>query len=412
MTSRQPTLTPRNGPTNAITSSFEGETPLESRLRLAAAARKARLRQRLISLGIVLTPVVLAVIYLLFLVKPQYQAEARFTVQASQVNSSAAPSTSSSSSSAGSILSSGGNNMATGFVDGWAVEDFLNSRDCMRQLDRKIGLRKYLTKPSLDPFNHVSPNANEDELFNAYGKVVHSSYNLIEEINVMDVDAFSPGDSTVIANGLLAVVQDFVNRMDQQGIDDALKVNRQAMEQAEAQDRSALAALTRWRLTHGNVDPGADATMLMTQIGVVQTSLSTALVTLDQVKAMHNPDHPMLAPAQQQVDALTARLADLRTKMSGQGNTSADQLKTYVDLTNAQTFADSSLMAARQNYQQAYVTAMALQRYLAIVAAPVSEVTPSQPNPGFVMLSSFAIGVAAWGAWSMGLGFYRSFRHG
>jgi len=394
-----------------VTSSFEGETTLDVRRRLGTEARKKRLRQNLTGLGVVFTPVALGVIYLLFLAMPQFQAETRFNVQASQMSNSSGSSNSASPMT--SLFSTGGGlgALASGFVDGWAVQDFLNSRDCMRQLDQKIDLRKYLSKPSLDPLNQLDAHANEDQLYQAYQKVVHNSYNMIEQINVLDVDAFSPQDSTAISNGLLSVVQDFVNKMDQQGIDDALKVNRQTLQTAEDQDKAALAAVTSWRLANGNVDPTADATMLMTQVGLVESSLSTAQVTLDQIKDMHNPNHPMLQPAERQVEALTQRLADLRAKMSGQGNTSASQLKTYVELTNAQTFADQNLMAARQNYHQSFVTAMALQRYLSIIAAPVSEVRPSMPNPVYLLLTAFAIGVGAWGLLSLVQALYRSFRH-
>jgi capsular polysaccharide transport system permease protein len=361
-------------------------------------------------LCVVMTPVAFAVVYLLFLVTPQYAAESRFSVQASQMNTTQSNTTS----AVTSLLSGGAGGAASaaaGFVDGWAVQDFLNSRDCMRQLDRQIGLRNYLAKKSLDPINHLSPNANEDELFRAYQRVVHNSYNMIEQINVLQVDAYSPNDSRAISNGLLAVIQDFVNRMNQQGIDDALKVNRQTLRTAEGQDKIALASLERWRIEHGNLDPAADAAMLLNQVGLVESSLSTAEVNLDEIRAMKNPNHPMLQPAERQVQALKSRLSDLRSRMSGQGNTSASEIKTYVELTNAQTFADGNLLLARQNYQQSFTNAMALQRYLSIIARPVSEVRPSLPSPFMFLLISFALGCTLAGSLALVQALYRSFRH-
>jgi capsular polysaccharide transport system permease protein len=393
------------------TQSFDPDSTVEERRRLRAEAKKKRIRGRLATLGLILAPVLLGVIYLLFLVSPQYAAESRFTVQATQANSSS----SSSASSATSLLSSGGGlgSALSGFVDGWAVQDFLNSRDCMRQLDKKIGLRGYLTKSRLDPLNHLSAHANEDALFNAYKKIVHNNYNMIEQINVLEVDGFSARDSAAISNGLLGVLEDFVNRMNEQGIEDALKVSRQTLRIAEEKDQTALAALAQWRAQHGNVDPTADASMLLSQVGLVESSLSAAQVTLDKIKALHNPDHPMLQPAQEQVDALTDRLNQLRARMTGQSgtNTSAALLRTYTQLTNEQTFADSNLLAARQNYQQAYTNALALQRYLSIIARPVSETRPSIPNPFVFLLVAFASGCALAGGVNLTLSLYRSLRH-
>ena len=395
------------------TSSSEEESTIDVRRRLGAEARRRRLRQRLVMFAVFLTPPLLTAIYLVFLATPQYVAESRFSVQASQSASSSSGS-GSASSAVTSLLSSGSSSgAATGFVDGWLVQDFLNSRDCMRQLDQKIGLRKYLVSKSLDPINHIGPNANEDQMFAAYQRMVHNSFNMIEQVNVLDVAAYSPHDSEVISDGLLAVVQDFVNKMDQQGIDDALKVGRGAVQTAQGQDKDALEALTRWRTSHADLDPVANATMLLNQIGVVETNLSTAQLNLAKIKALKNPNHPMLEPAQWQVDGLQQRVNDLRARISGQGqgNTSAGELNTYVELTNAQTFADSNLLAARQNYQQAFTNALALQRYLAIVARPVSEVRASQPSPVLFLLVALAVGGALVGISTLTLAAYRSFRH-
>jgi len=400
---------PRTGTDSFEGDAVDGASTIELRRRLRGEAQHRRIRQRLTTLAIVLTPVVIAGLYLLFLAAPQYDAESRFSVQASQVSSGS----SSSSSPLTGILSSGGGsgNSAAGFVDGWAVQDFLSSRDCMRELDQKIGLRKFLAKARFDPLNSLAPSANEDDLFRAYNRIVHSSFNMIEQINVLDVDGFSPQDSTVLSNGLISVVQDFVNRMNQQGIADALKVSRQNVQTAEQRDREALAALARWRTEHSNIDPAADATMLLTQVGQLETDLAQAEVSLEKIKAMRNPDHPMLVPAEEQVAALKGRLNDTWSQMIGKGNTSASQMKTYGELTNEQTFADSSLLAARQNYQQAFTNALALQRYLAIVARPVPEAQSSVPNRPLFLLVALSIGCAL----AMGLHFvqamYRSLRH-
>jgi capsular polysaccharide transport system permease protein len=392
---------------------FEGEAnnsdaTIDFRRRLRAEARQRRIRERLTTLGVVLTPVVAAGVYLLFLAAPQYQAESRFSVQAAQTGSGS----SSSGSPVTSLLSSGNSSSAAaGFVGGWAVQDFLNSRECMRELDQKIGLRKYFVRARFDPFNSLPANANEDDLYSAYKRVIHNSYNMIEQINVLDVDGFSPEDSAAISNGLVAVVQDFVNRMNQQGIEDALKVSRQSVQTAETRDRDALAAMARWRMEHANIDPSANATMLLAQVGQEETELSTAEVNLEKIRAMKNPDHPMLVPAQEQVEALKNRLKDTWAQMVGQGNTSASQLKTYGELQNEQTFADSSLLAARQSYQQAFTSALALQRYLSIIAKPVPEMRSSVPDRPMFMLVALAIGGALAVGLHLSQAVYRSFRH-
>lgn len=383
---------------------LKAESTIGTRLRLATEARRRRIRQRGLTCAIIFVPVLVAAFYLLALATPRYVAESRFSVQAAQ-STAASPG---GSSGTANILSAGaGSNGEAGFVGGWLVQDFLNSRDCMLQLDRKIGLRRYLVRSTWDPLTRLGPQANEDELFRAYQRLVGSSFNMIEVVNVLTVAAYSPADSQAVSNALLAVTQDFVNKMNQQGVNDAIRVSRQNVDKAEQQDREALRALARWRDRHGNFDPAANASMMLGQIGLVETDLSSGKLTVEKIKALENPGHPMLSSAQLQVQALERRESELRGLMVA----SAADLKTYSELTNAQTFADSNVMTARQGYQQALTNALALQRYIAVIARPVPEVGASQPNPYIFMLSAFAFGLVLAGATALATAIYRSFRH-
>ncbi|MET3524075.1 hypothetical protein [Mesorhizobium abyssinicae] len=387
---------------------LERVSTIDHRRRLRSEAQRHRIRRRLMTLALALVPVVVAGAYLIFLAVPQFQAEARFSVQAAQL--AAAPMSTGSTMS--SLLSQGNGaaSAAAGFVDGWAVLDFINSRDCMQQLDQKIGLKKYLPKSPLELLTGTWERSSNDP-FRAYLRMIHASYNMIEQINVVEVDGLSPSDSEAVANGLIAVVQDFVNRMNQEGIKDAIKVSREAVQQAEQQGKAANAEISQWRLEHGNIDPSAEAGMLLNQVSELETNLTAAEVNLAGIKAQGNPKHPMLAPAQQQVDALNSRLNDLRSRMSGKGDTLASQMKTYVELSNQQTFADSNLMQARQSYQQAFTNAMALQRYLSIIARPVSETQPSIPNVLIVLLLALGSGCCLAGGYNLIQALYRSFRY-
>jgi capsular polysaccharide transport system permease protein len=376
------------------------------RRRERAAAQRARRRKRLISLGVIVAPVVLGLIYAMFVAAPRFSAEARFAVR----SSSAQPAL---SSAVTSLITTGDNSgLAGGFVDGWAVSDFLGSRDCMRQLEQKIGLRRRLVQTGLDPVNHLAPDASEDDLYRAYQASVNVSYNMMEQVDVMKVSAFSPRDAAVISEALIDIAQDFVNRMDEKGLADTLKVSRQAVTMAEREAKAARAELGTWRVKHGNIDPAADATMLLGLVGQIETELNAAQINLDKVRALGNPDHPMLRPATEQVAALQKRLADTRRRMSGEGNTEAVLLREYEELKNAQTFADSSLASAQQSYQQAFTDSLRLQRYLSVIARPLPGDRPTSPNTPLLLIEALALGFALALVVRVGAALLRELRYG
>lgn len=361
------------------------------------------------SVALVLAPVLGTAIYGTFFAAPRYASETRFSVRSSamQGGTSALAGTASVLAT-GNSLGAGG-----GFVDGWAVSDFLKSRDCMRQLDRKIGLRKYLSYAGPDPFNRLSSDMSEDTLYQAYLATVDVSYNLLEQIDVMKVKAFSPHDSVSISDALVGVAQEFINNMDEKGITDTLKVSKEALSRAEAAALDARGALTDWRVKNGNIDPGAEAVMLLNEVSQIEGELNTAQINLDKIRALDNPEHPMLKPARMQVEALRKRLDDTRARMSGVGDsTEAKRLKAYETLKGAQTFADDNLTAARQNYQQAFTDTLKLQRYLSLITRPVSEQRPSSPDLLVWLIEALAGGFLLAFAVRIGGAVYRDFRHG
>ncbi|MBN3849459.1 sugar ABC transporter [Paraburkholderia sp. Ac-20342] len=348
----------------------------------------------------------LAAIYALAFAAPRYGAESRFSVRSSTPQSSA-------QSASASLLSSGnGGSAVGGFVDGWAVADFIRSRDCMRQLDSEIGLRTYLAYTGLDPLNRLSPQAGEDELYRAYLDAIDVSYNMIEQIDVLRVSAFSPADARTISDALIGLAQQFVSNMDEKGIADTLKVSKEAVTRAEEDAIVARGALADWRVRNGNIDPEAEAGMLLNLSAQLEAELNTAKINLDKVRALSNPEHPMLRPAQLQVSALRKQLDDVRARMSGKGNTEASRLKSYQALLNAQTFADQNLTSARHNYQQAFTDTLRLQRYLSVIARPVPEVQPGSPNTSLLLIEALAVGFVFAFVVRMAQALYREFRHG
>lgn len=352
----------------------------------------------------ILIPVILAVLYLMYVATPRYTAESRFTVRANDQQSHTQPNNITS-------LISTGSNASSSLVDGWAVNSFLGSRDAMHQLER-IGLRHYLTNTTLDPMNNLMPEASDDALYDAYQSMVNVSYNMQEQVNLIKVHAFSPDDARTISVALLKLAQQFVHNMDEEGIADALKVSQQAVTLAEQQARRALEDLAIWRIRNGNIDPAADAAMQLTQIGQLEGELNTARINLYKIQAMGNPAHPLMQATKIHISALQKRLAEIRQPQNGLGGTAVNQLKTYESLKNAQLFADANLATTRQNYHQAYISTLRLHRYLSIIVRPEPGDRPTSPNAPLLLLEAFILGLLLAFLYRILTGIYSALRYG
>lgn len=375
---------------------------MEQRRAARGEARRRAQRGRAFVLLLVLAPMVLAVLYGQFIAAPRYASETRFTVRslAAQGAPGSPPS-----------LLSAGNGAAgmAGLTDGWAVRDYLESRDAMRQLDGKLGLAAQLAYSGMDPLSRLAPDAKEDELYRAYREAVSVSYNMLEQINVIAVQAPTPEAALRISDGLLALAGDFVNRMDERGVRDTLQVSKTAVELAEKQSLDALAALTTWRRQHGNIDPVSSSAMLLGMEGQLEGELSAARINLEKIRALDNPAHPMLRPAQVQIAALERRLQDVRKRLSGSDDAQASLLETFEKVKSLQTFAEANLAMARQNYQQAFTDTLRMRRYISVIAAPIAE--PRETGLVLLLLQGLAVGLVLALLRGLTITIFRGWRH-
>jgi capsular polysaccharide transport system permease protein len=388
---REPMASPSTG---AQSPSVSDATPgraapvdLEQLLRLRRRSRRARDRRHLVTAGVMLIPVLIVWLYAMLLAAPRYLSEARFSVRATAPQAGAA--------AGGQSLLATGNPFAAqaGFVDGWAVSDFIASRECMRLLDQAIGLRRLLSRTGHDPLRALPARDGDDGLYRAYRSAVSVDYNIVEQVDVLKVRAYSPQDSARISQAILQLAQRFVNRMDDKGIADALQVAQRMLARSQAADRGASAALGAWRRRHGSVDPEAEAAMLLSLVGQLEQQRADAQNDLDRVRAYRNAEHPMLAPAEQRLASVERRLAAARQRIGGGANTQAARLVEYGALRNAQMAADADLSATRQAFQQAYADAIRLQRYLTVIADPVPEDRPGSPNLMVFLPAALAVGL-------------------
>ncbi|WP_454672838.1 sugar ABC transporter [Achromobacter pestifer] len=387
-------------------SASEGGSEIERRRRERQSSLRERRRHRWINAIIVIAPVACALVYALCVATPRYEAESRFFVQSASGQQGGGG-------AAASLLTTGNaGGMLGGFVDGWAVADFLKSRDSMQQLDKKIDLRRYLVNAGMDPLNHLSKDSSEDDLYRAYQASVQVSFNALEQIDVLRVSAFSSEDAATISKALIGLAEEFVSSMNEKGVADKLKVSEESVKLAEQKALAAREALTAWRTTHGNIDPTATVAMLLNLSSQLEAELSSAQINLDKIRAIGNKDHFMLKPAEMQVVALKKRLTAVRHRLSGEGNTEAKQLKSYEALRNTQAFADSNLTLAQQSYQQAMTDALRLQRYLSIIAQPVPTDRPSSPRTAILLLQALALGFVLMFMARVAMALLRGLRHG
>ena len=368
--------------------SLKGEIAPEQSAAFLRYQHKVRRRRRRSSLfGVMLTllPLALTAFYVFVLATPLYTAESRFAIRGGDVQQPGG---------VGGLLSTGSSGMGvSGFVDGYAVRDFLQSREAMDGLTKKIDLTKMLTEHPADPLVSLPDNPSPDELYRAYKSLITVRYNMIEQIVVLQVEAFTPEDSVKISDALIDLSDTFANNMNQRALNDALKVAQEEVSRSEQRSAAARLEVANWRNRNANVDPTGDLTVLTNLIGQLEAQLATAQTDLGQIKATQG-DNPRRKSVETRIVTLRKEIDDTRQRLGGGSETVAKQLSSYESLKIAQDFADTNLASARQSLDQARVAILRQQRYVSPIAQPKADYTPTYPQKLIALGSSLLVGLA------------------
>lgn len=342
-----------------------------------------RTRLALVALA---APVLLTLAFILFVAAPMYQAETRFSIRGADAGQGGVG-------GMGGMAGAGNPGMAlAGFVDGYAVRDFLQSRDAMGQLDARIGLADFLSRRTIDPFAWLPSNPTSDALFDKFQSVVTARYNMVEQIVVVDTLGFSSEDAVRLAKALLSVADEFVNNLNRRSLEDQVKVAQDGVTRAENRSATARAALAKWRAENSNIDPAGDVTMLNQLLTQLEGQLATAENDLAQLRSL-SPSNPRRGSAELAVQSVRDQIAETRKRFGGGSTNAAKQIFAYEALNAEGSFAEQSLANARQNLSNAQQVLQRQQRYVTVVSQPVAQMRPAYPDKMKLLALSLLSGV-------------------
>ncbi|MDQ0469937.1 hypothetical protein [Labrys wisconsinensis] len=370
-------------PTSARRAS-DAELAYDSRIR----RRRAKLRKWLLSLLILFAPLAVTVIYKFAISVPMYVSEVRFGIRGGT-----AAQNPSSSSSGGTSLSSIASQLG-GAVDGYAVRDFLSSRDAMKELDQKIDFGERMKNPGPSLLDRLLNRSPSDKEYDLYQSAIDVRFNLLEQTVAMRVYAYSPADAQTMASNLLSISETFLDKMNVRSRRDWLRLMENEVKQAEDQLSDARTALADWQTKNGNVDPVASIQMLNTILGQIETSIATARVNLAQFVGLGSDTSPRQRAIQGQIAALMEQERSIRDRLAGLNNSQAGQLMQFEKLKANADFAEKNLYAARSSLEDARVESARQQKYVEVFASPSQSESVAFPDTFALFSGALVVGAS------------------
>ncbi len=261
--------------------------------------------------------------------------------------------------------------LRSGGEESQAVRNFVDSHDALDGLRRKLDLVEIWRRPEADPVARLwweDPEA--ERLLRYYRRRVTLNYDIETGVSTLRVTAFRPADAQVIAQELLRMSEDLVNRHSLRSIEDAMRGARQDVATAEARVLAAREALAAFREREQALDPTLSAAGAIQRIQTLEQNLAQARAELQERRSFMRPDNPQIQVLNNRIAALSAQIATERGRVTRGDEALTQQVAGYERLQLEREFADRQLASATASLEQARSDALRQQIFVMRVAEP------------------------------------------
>jgi BexC/CtrB/KpsE family polysaccharide export inner-membrane protein len=285
----------------------------------------------------------------------------------------------------------------------FAAQDYIRSRDALRAINRDGSFRASYAAPGIsifDRFNSTGLRGSFEDLYRYFTRKVDVSYDSSTSITKLTVRAFSARDALKFNEELLELAEQTVNRLNQRGRQDLIGFAQAEVDQAKLKSQIAARSLAAFRNRAGVVDPEKQAAVQLQMVSKLQDELIANRTQLAEIQRY--------APANPQVESLQTRIASLQrqttqetNKVAGNQGSLAGTAAQYQRLSLESQFADKQLAAAMSSLTDAQNEARRKQAYVERIARPNLPDEALEPRRLRGILSTFVLGLVAWGILSM-----------
>lgn len=256
-----------------------------------------------------------------------------------------------------------------------AVQQYILSRDTVHALERRLPLREMFSNRKGDYFARfpyfwqIFQRDSFDRLFDYYLDRVSVVQEPSKGITTLKVVSFDAGDSQRIAQTLLRLAEEIVNRMNERAQSDAVRYARADVELAEKKLIKAQLDLTSFRNKELLIDPSKNSASVLETITNLSTEF-THTVALIEETAKTAPDSPAISVWRAKTVALQNQIAKEREKLAGRDGALASKVADYERLSLARELAEKSLGAASASLEAARQEARRQQIYVEEIVLP------------------------------------------
>lgn len=361
----------------------------------------------------VLMPIAAVSLYFAFVATDRYAVEVKFAIRS--------PTGAASPDLIGMVT--GAATSGSTQSDSYMVIDYLESRQFVEEIARHVDLVAIYTNESADVLSRLRSDPAKEDIVAYLPRMVWANFDSTSQIISVETQAFTPEDARLMAEGVISVTSDLINRVSEQARQDTVRLAEAEVSRAEEALREQRAAISAFRETEQKIDPAATAAAQETVLTQLQGDLARSLAELSSMREFLAEDAPTVRVLQSRIDSIERQIEAERGRL-GRGDTAAaDTGDTAPDQSGALTdpadgggvslntsvseyevlqvdleFRQRAYLSALSSLELARIEADRQQRYLAAFVLPSTPEKPLYPQ-AFLLLA--LIGVVAFLIWGV-----------
>ena len=340
----------------------------------------------------VVVPTSIAIVYYGALASDVYVSESQFVVRSPDKPAA---------SGLGVLLKSVGFSNAGDEI--FATQDYVVSRDALRELNRRDAVVEAYTRPGISLFDRFNPlgwDGSFEDLYDYYTDMVGIENDSTSSITTLSVKAYSARDAQRFNQQLLAQAEGLVNRLNLRGQGDLVAYAKRETDEAEQAGLRASRELARYRDQRGVIDPEKQATVQLQLISKLQDELIGARTQLAQLRALA-PENPQIPALETRIGSLTREIDVALGRVTGTSGSLSGTAVRYQRLELEREFADKRLAAALTSLQEARNEARRQQAYVERIVQPSLPDEAQLPRRFRGIVATFAFALIVWSIMTM-----------
>jgi capsular polysaccharide transport system permease protein len=352
-------------------------------IELLLGRRRRRLQSLFIRLALfVLLPTFVVWFFAALIATPRYVCDFEITYQAYEPNSTLA---------AGLAQSDIGTSVMDSVDYGTLLYEYIRSAALAESVDKQINLREHYSSRHIDFLSRLPASASQAR-FLAYWRdhvVVSEGFGGYLTVSVQ---GFEPAFTLLLAQTISADADKMIDglsaqarKSEVQSATDQLKLSVLALQRTDD-------ALTVFRNTHGDLDPGFAATQIATVVGTLESQLALLRAQLQQAQANMQPNASQIVQLKLQVAAMEQQIQSERQRLAdSSGSTYSNTVAQYDNLLADQQLANTLNQSAQQGLVIAQANAESKQNYSVAFVPPILPDHPTLPDPLISSLTTFLV---------------------